>query len=92
VPRRRFNPYALGVLLDDLLTDGQPNARSSVFVASMQALEHAEDPLEILRIDADAIIGDRKNVAVGGVNGGRDVDPRRRRSMILDRIADQVLE
>lgn len=58
----------------------------------MQALEHAEDPLEILRIDADAIIGDRKNVAVGGVNGGRDVDPRRRRSMILDRIADQVLE
>ena len=57
----------------------------------MQSLEDDEDPVEVLRIDADPVIANRKhNVAVLSLRG--DVDVRRRRASVFYSITEQILK
>jgi len=46
--------------LDDLLANRQPDTRPRIVVPVMQPLKNNEDLLEEQRIDADAIVFDRK--------------------------------
>src|SRR5215208_4046494 len=44
--------------LDDLAADGQPDARALERLAVVQALEHLEHALAVLRVDSDPVVGD----------------------------------
>ena len=44
--------------LDNLLTDGEPDARARVLFVRLQSLEEDEDTLTILRLNADTVIAD----------------------------------
>src|SRR3954447_1194958 len=87
----RLEPDAPAVALGDLLADGKADARAGVLAHGMQALEQHEDALEVLRLDADAVVGDA-DAPLGIFLLRRDVDARRRLAAELERIADQVLE
>src|SRR5581483_4786870 len=54
----RLDPDAAAVTFDHLPADGQADARARVFRAGVQALEDEEDPLGVLRRDADAVVAD----------------------------------
>src|SRR2546430_1702399 len=54
--RLRLDPDAAAVALDDLLADREPDPRARVLVLPVQPLENDEDPLEVLRVDADAVV------------------------------------
>jgi hypothetical protein len=49
------------MLLDDLLTDRQPDPGPAILVPRMQALEDVKDPGGLLGIEADSIILDRED-------------------------------
>src|SRR2546421_2586470 len=51
-----LHPDPAAVTLDNLLADGEPQPRARVLVLPMQALEDDEDPLEVLRVDADPVV------------------------------------
>src|SRR5690349_9926209 len=51
-------PDPAPVELDDLAAQRQADARPAVFVAQVQPLEDGEDPLGVLLVDADAVVGD----------------------------------
>src|SRR5438132_848988 len=87
----RADPDAPAVALGDLLTDRKPDAGPGVLAHRMQALEQHEDALEVLRLDADAVVGDA-DVPLAGLLHRADMDVRPRRAAELERIADQVLE
>src|SRR4051795_12497268 len=87
----RLEPDAPAVALGDLLADGKADAGAGVLAHGMQALEQHEDALEVLRLDADAVVGDA-DAPVAALVDGRDVDPRYARAAELERVADQVLE
>ena len=42
--------------LHDLTADGQAHACSFIFIATVQALEHIEDAVQVYLFEADAII------------------------------------
>jgi hypothetical protein len=44
------------VPLDGLLADGQAGAGAGIFAPGVEALEDLEDFVEIVRIDADAVV------------------------------------
>ena len=50
--------------LDDPLADGQADAGARVMLAGVEALKELEDALEILRLDADALVPDREYPAL----------------------------
>src|SRR5947208_15730283 len=87
-----LHPDAPAVALDHLLDDRQADPGSRVLALVVQALEHHEDALEVLRLDADAVVAHREfpfRALVGGahVHGGRGIGLAE-----LQRVADQVLE
>src|SRR6266568_2722364 len=87
-----LDPDPPAVALDDLLADGEADAGAGVLGAGVQPLEDDEDPVHVLRIDADPIVpdGEQPFLAVGS---GRDVDRRSHCGPAeLDRVPDQVLE
>src|SRR5262249_22521535 len=90
-PRRRLDPHRAAVALDHLLHDGEPDPRARILALVVQPLEHHEDPLEVLRLDADAVVANRDLAGLAAVVD-RDVDLRRRLRAELERVADQVLE
>ena len=57
----------------------------------MQALEDHEDPVAVLRVDADAVVA-HDEVPAAVFTRGRDVDDRRRFAAELHGVADEVLE
>ena len=86
----------------DLSADGQADARALVLPAPVQALEDREHPVEILFVEADAVVGhqDLARAARGVTRVGRarlddlgaDPDHRRLSALVeLERVADQVL-
>ena len=58
----RFQPDLTVQVGDDLPAGCQTDARAAVFLAGVQALEHLKNAVVKLRVDADAIVGDRKMV------------------------------
>ena len=52
----RFHPDLAPMALDDLLTDGQSDARALVLAPTMQTPEGLEDLLGVLGLDADAVV------------------------------------
>src|SRR5208283_1042016 len=89
--RLRFDPNAPAVAFDDLFADGQPNAGAGILLAGVQALENLENPLGILRLDADAVVAHGKEPAAGLLLD-TDVDFRRALAAELESVADQVLK
>src|SRR5205823_3254667 len=81
----RFVAQAAAVLIDDLPADGESDARAGVPVASVQPLEDLEEPLAVLRRDADPIVAYREDPALL-MRLGPDMDKRRAVAK-LERIA-----
>src|SRR4051812_14410063 len=54
--RRGFAPDSAAYPLHHPLADGEADTGSSVLLAGMEPLEHAEDPLGLVGIDADAVV------------------------------------
>jgi hypothetical protein len=76
----------------NFLTNGQANASSWIIGAAVQSLEQREDTLQVLRLDADAIVvhgeGPRALLPCG-----RDMHVRGlMRPLELNAMSDQVLE
>ena len=61
------------VPLDDLLADRQADAGAGELVSLVQPLEHAEDPLEVLRVDPQPVVLHREEPLPVAVLRGRDV-------------------
>src|ERR1700722_1365629 len=89
--RYGFHPEMASVAFDNFLADCQANAGAGVFVPGVQPLEDDENPLEVLRPYADAVVLHRElpmdNVSVHG-----NVDFRCLETAELDCVADEVLE
>jgi hypothetical protein len=54
----RRDPDASAVPLYDLLGDGEADAGAGILMPVVQALKDQEDALEVLRLNADAVILD----------------------------------
>src|SRR5688572_10729748 len=89
--RARLDPDASAVALDHLLADRQPDAGSRVLALVVQPLEHHEDALEVLRLDADAVVA-RREFPFRFSFRNRKVNSRNRSRAEFERIADEVLE
>jgi hypothetical protein len=76
----------------DLLGDSQPDAGAAVLLPAVESLEDDEDPLEVVRLDPDAVVLDADAPAVQARVGGRDVDARGLGTPELDRVPHQVQE
>src|SRR5207344_1466513 len=89
--RLRFHPDAASVPLRDLLADREADAGAWVLVAPVQPFEGREDPLRVLRIDADCVVLHREAPAFVGL---LDADVHARGLLVaeLQRVADEVLE
>src|SRR5205085_4428226 len=88
----RFDADMAAVALDYLLDDRQADAGARVLALVVQALEHHEDALEVLRLDADAVVLDAELVRRPEVLE-TDVDARLHRGRAeLERVAHQVLK
>src|SRR5664280_1755075 len=76
----------------DLVTEREADPGAGVVLPAVQALEHAEDALAVLRRDADAVVGDREPPVVAVVPAGDvDVRPDIGRGE-FHRVPDEVLE
>src|SRR5258708_7379266 len=87
----RLDPDAPAVTLDHLLADGEPDARSRVFDLVVQPLEHHEDALEVLRLDADAIVLHHEFPVIG-FRHTKNIDSGNGCRAELERVADQILQ
>src|SRR5437870_520620 len=77
---------------DDLFANGQADASAWIVGAGMEPLEQGEDPLLILRLDADAVIAHAEE-PLATLTHSRDMHSRRLIGPVeLDAIGDQVLE
>src|SRR5574340_430848 len=89
--RPGFHPDMAAVALHHLLADGEADAGPGIFALVVQPLEHHEDALEILRLDADAVVPHRKFISLAKILH-RHMDSRNGRGTELERIGHQVLE
>ena len=76
---------------DDLSADGQTDAGAGVLLARVKPLEHLKDALEVLRLDADPVVLDRKDPPVVRRCSG-NLDFRLPFVAVFDRVPDQILE
>src|SRR5690348_1215814 len=91
LPGPSVDPDASTVPVDDLLADRKSDPGAGIFVAVVQALEHEEDALAVLRIEPDAVVGDREEPRAV-VFAGAHVHARTLGAVELERIRDEVLE
>src|ERR1700677_4186978 len=89
--RGGVQPDAAAEVLDDLAAHGQPDAGARVGAALVEPLEQHEYPLGVLRLDPDAVVGEREDLEPA-VGPGGDDDARRGGAAELQRVAEQVLE
>src|ERR687898_253805 len=61
MPWPRLGPHAAAVRLDDAPRDRQAYAVAGIRVASVQSLEHDENPFAVTRLEAYPVIGHRKH-------------------------------
>ena len=64
-----FHPDSPPVAGHDRLANGQPQAGAGKAVLRVQPLEQLEDPLEVLRVDPDALIRHREHPVTGPAHG-----------------------
>src|ERR1044072_8843307 len=88
----RLRADAAAVVLHDLAGDRQPDPGARIAVARVQALEHAEDHLGVLGVDADSVVVDREAplrvlALRAHAHLGHGADGHE-----LDRVGDQVLQ
>src|SRR5262249_20631605 len=89
---RGLDPDPSAMAVDHLLAYREADPGTGVFIPGMQPLEHHEDTLEVLLLDADTVVGDRKTPFAFQVLEA-DVDAHRLVLLPeLDRVADQILE
>ena len=86
-----FHGDAAAVALDDLLADGQADARAGILGPGVQPLEDDEDALEVFGLHADAVVLHRE-YPMALVTAHADVDSRRLLAAEFDGVADEVLE
>src|SRR5579884_52793 len=87
-----FNPDAAVVSLDDALADGQADAGTGILVARVQPFKKPKDQLAVLRLNADAVVGDRKKPVAGLILRANVNHRRPERAAVFDGVADQVLK
>src|SRR5687767_9356260 len=51
-------PYPPAVPRDDLVHQGEPDAGAGKVLVAVQALEHAEQPVHVARVEARAVVAD----------------------------------
>jgi hypothetical protein len=78
--------------LNNFFADGQFDPGDRELFPLVQPLEHSKDFFEVLRIDSQAIVSHRKYPDLLGIAGGRNMHLRRSRAVVLDGIANQILE
>src|SRR5688572_8611492 len=86
---------AAAMPLGYLAADGQPDARSLIVAPGVQALEHLEDLLGVLRLEADPVVlhDDPQRAVPGHRAVHADVDHGRPvRHTEFQSVADEVLE
>src|SRR3954451_3777862 len=89
--RRRFAPDSAAYPLHHPLADGEADTGSAVLLAGMEPLEHAEDALGLVGIDANAVV--RHGEAPGfALPFGRHVHLGPPVIGELERVREQVLE
>src|SRR3954469_13917751 len=79
------------VPLHDPLADREPDPAARVLLPPVQPLEHGEDAIRVVRVDADPVVGDRQEPLASLPPAGH-MDPRRPLVDELDPVRDQVLE
>ena len=87
----RLGPDGAAVAFHDLAADRQPDSRARVDVPCMQSLEHLEYPVEVRRIDPNAVIGNGK-LPLRTCPDRLHRHPRLPARIELDRVADKVLK
>src|SRR5262245_3649498 len=55
-----LRPHARTEALHRLAHQGEPDAGARILVLAMQPLEHLEDLIVVLHVEADAVVGDRQ--------------------------------
>ena len=60
--------------LDDLLADGKADPGAGELIPLVQPLEHAKDPVEILRVDSKTVVLDGEAPHLLARPDGRDMD------------------
>src|SRR5437660_11390764 len=89
--RLGLDPDPAAVALHDLLADREADPGPGIIVLAVQPLEDDEDAVEVLRIDADAVVAHAEQpLAVAAL--GANLDLRTGRSAELERVGDQVQE
>ena len=89
--RRRLEPDAAALPLDDAAHDRQSHAATLDLIAGFQCLKHLEYALRILRRYTLAIVRDGEDVVVSLLLAGDD-DAALRPRVMLDGIADEIPE
>src|SRR5262245_38986872 len=88
--RLRLRPDAAAVAHDDAVRDGQAHARALELARTVQPLEHAEQLVGVLHVEARAVVRDRKD-HFPAFDAAADADARLRPlRAVLEGIADQV--
>ena len=90
--RFRLDPDSAPVPFDDLLADREPDARTRILFPMVQPLEDDKYLPEVLRSEPDAIIADGKLPVSRFIVAGNSDPWRYAGTVVLDRIANQVLE
>ena len=86
-----LQPDTAAVLLHHALTDRQSDAASRVLISAVQAVEEPENLVRILLFNANPVIGDREQIPAFLLIGC-NMDTRRLLTVVLNRVADQVLK
>src|SRR5688500_2972274 len=88
----RLDPDLAALALHDLAADREADARALEGLAVVQALEHLEHALAVLRVDPDAVVG-HGDPPLGVVLAlRRDPHPRAHAGAELEGVRDQVLQ
>src|SRR5205823_7981930 len=88
LPECRFHPDAAAVALHDALTDRQADSGSRIRMP-VQPLENSKDLLNIVGVDPDAVVP-HGEMPFFVLTPGANVNLRRVRGTVFDRVADQI--
>src|ERR1044071_1663963 len=62
-----IDPNSPSVPLDDFFAYRETYAGAGIFFSAVEPLEHDEDTLGVLRIETDAVVGERKDPCRAGI-------------------------